>query len=314
MKVYLLPLIFGLSGCSLQKMALRQSTPIFQKASEAMMKEGDWEFFRASAPGNIKFLELIWEQDQENLGLLSSVIKSYAGYAFGIHETLALDDELGTIEDSLAKKDAITYYTRALDYGVFYLDKRGIRREDLLSNDEDNLRQKFQNLSGEDKMALLYTAQSWGSLINLQKDNVSLVSQVSKVKLMFDRVCELDPDIDHNVCDVFYAQYDASRPKMLGGNPEKGEEHFLSAIKKHPKNLLIRVAYIQSVVIPQMDAGKYEKEASFLREEFVKLANLNRDSLENTSPYKDAQELGLYNAIAKKRFTIIEKYKSKIFE
>lgn len=302
MAIYLVPLFFALAGCSLQKMALRSATPVFEESSRGMMKEGNWDFFKASAPGNIKFLELIWLQDKKNEELLSVLIKSYAGYAYTIHETLYLKDQISGDEESSSKKDAITFYTRALDYGVRYLDEKGISHKELLSSDDKKLKKKLESLGEEDFIAVLYTAQSWGSLINLQKDNVVLVSQLGQVKTLFDFVCSKKPDIDHNVCDIFYGQFYAGRPKMLGGDPEKGEELFLKAIKLHPKNLLLRLSYIQQVILPAMDAERYEKEAALLKEEITKW----EDSRSNSS-------LNLYNAIAKKRLEIIENNKKSIF-
>lgn len=302
MAIYLVPLFFALVGCSLQKMALRSATPVFEKSSKGMMKEENWNFFQASAPGNIKFLELIWLQDQENEKLLSVLIKSYSGYAYTIHETLYLDDQLRGTEESSSRKDAITFYTRALDYGLRYLGDKGISRDELHSNDDEKLKEKLKTLEDEDFMAVLYTAQSWGSLINLQKDNVVLVSQLGQVKTLFDFVCSKKPDIDHNVCDIFYGQFYAGRPKMLGGDPEKGEELFLKAMKLHPKNLLLRLSYIQHVIIPAMDSEKYEVEVALLKEGIAKWEDSKRDS-----------DLNLYNAIAKKRFEIIEKNKKSIF-
>lgn len=310
---YLLPLFVGLWGCSLQKMALRTQTPIMEKSAHGIMRENNWEMIKVASPGNLKFMELLYDQDPSNLRLLAVLIKSYTGYAFSIHETLAFGDELSGVDDSVSKKEAIFYYTRAFDYGLYYLNEKGISREDLLSNNTEKLEKKLEKLDADDKYALLYTGQSWGSLINLQKDNVALVSLVPKVKMLFDRVCKIDPDIDQNVCDMFYAQYEASRPKMLGGNPEKGEKLFLEAIAKHPQNLLIRMNYIQYLLIPSMDSEKYEKQAEVLKQEFAKWEDLNRDSLENVSPYKDARELNLYNSVAKKRFDFVEKFKKKIF-
>lgn len=310
---YLIPLVIVISGCSLQKMALRQSTPVFEKSSDGMMKEGDWDFFKAATPSNLKSMELIWMQDPENLKLLSVLVRSYAAYAFVVHETLAFEADLAGVDDSFAKKDAITFYTRTLDFGLLYLDKKGIKRKDLLENDDTKLIEKLNKLDVDDANALLYTAQAWGSLINLQKDNIALVSQIPKVKVLFDRVCKIKPDIDQNVCDIFFAQYEASRPKMLGGNPENAEKLYLAAIQKYPHNLLIRTNYIQYLLLPGFESEKYEKQALVLREELAKWGDLNRDDLENHSPYRNLQELNLYNSVAKKRFLIIEKYKSKIF-
>ncbi len=310
---FLLPILFAISSCSLQKMALRTSTPLFEKSNDGMMKEGNWEHFRASSPANLKFIELMWEQDKENLPLLGVLTKGYAGYAFGVHETLAFGDELAGIDNSPSKSEAIFFYTRALDYGLRYLDKKGLSRPDLLSSDENKLAKKLNDLSEEDATTLLYTAQSWGSLINLQKDNITLVSLIPKVKVLFDRVCKLKPDIDQNVCDIFFAQYEAARPKMLGGNPENAEKLYLAAIARHPQHLLIRLNYIQYLLLPGFEKEKYEQQAVVLREEFAKWSDQNRDSLDNVSPYRNVQDLNLFNSIAKKRFELIEKYKSKIF-
>jgi hypothetical protein len=313
MVVFFLPFLLMITSCSLQKLALRSSTPIFEKSANGIMGEGNWDFFKDSSPGNLKFMELLWEQDQANIHLLPVLSKSYAGYSFGVAETLFLEDELNNVDDSFWRKQAITFYTRALDYGLIYLEHKNLTRKDLLNHDEEVLKRKLQGMQKEDASALLYTAQSWGSLINLQKDNVALISHVPKVKLIFDRVCELQPDIDANACDLFYAQYESSRPRMLGGDPQKGEKLFLEAIKKHPENLLLRVNYIQYVILPHMDAEKYEKEAVSLRQEFERIDNLNRDNLEDVSPYKNHKGLNLFNSIAKKRFSIIEKLKNKIF-
>lgn len=312
---YLVPLLFVTVSCgTLQKWAMRSTTPVLEKSSDGLMQEGNWDFFRASAPASIKFLELLWLQDKENYKLLSVLIKSYSGYAFSVHETLAIEDELAGVEDSQAKKDAIIFYTRALDYGLLYLKHKGIERNDLLSNDFDKLKQKLKEFDEDDVVALLYTGHSWGSLINLQKDNVALVSQIPNVKLIFDRVCWLQHNIDHNICDMFFAQYEASRPKMLGGNPEKGEAMFKKSISKHPRNLLLRQFYIQYSLIPMMDTEKYEAQAAVMKEEIAKWENLNRDGLESVSTYKNTPELNLYNSVAKKRFLAVEKYKTKIFE
>lgn len=292
---------------------MRSTNPVFVKTSEDLLKEGHWNFFRDSSLGNLKLMELLWQQDQENLELLGVLIKGFSGYAFAIPETLYLEDEIKGVEGSRWKKEAIIYYTRSLDYGLYYLDQKGVKRDDLLANDEKRLKKKLKNLDEDDFMAVLYTAQSWGSLINLQKDNVALISHVPKVKILFDFVCDKKPDIDQNVCDIFYAQYESSRPKMLGGDPEKGEKLYLESIQKHPKNLLIRVSYVQYRLVPGFREEEFQREAVLLNEEFAKWEDLNRDALENRSTYKDMPELNLYNSIARKRFLIMYKLKNKIF-
>ena len=315
MKTFCLPLVLILSGCgTIQKYGLRSATPVFKKSSDLLTTERSWQFFADSAPGNLKLMELISLQDQDNTDLLGVLIKGYAGYGFAVPETLAFQDELSGKDDSPHKREAIIAYTKALDYGMTYFEKKGIKPKDILRFDEGKLTQALkEEMDEEDLVPVLYTAQAWGSLINLQRDNVALVSQVPKVKAMFDWVCAEKPKIENNVCDIFYAQYEAARPKMLGGNPEKAEELFLKSIASHPQHHLIRLTYIQYSILPAMDLEKYEKEAQILRASFQKFEDLNRDELEENSEYEKVQHLNLFNAIAKKRFEIIETNKKKIF-
>lgn len=315
MRFFMWPLLLGLVSCgSIKRWTLRSASPMFRDSSDKLTREGNWNFFKEAIPGNLKFLELIYHSDPSNIILLGVLTKGYAGYAFTVPETLAFADELADKENSPAKKEAIYFYTRAFDYGLDYLSKKDVSRADLLSLDETDLGEKLNSELGDDDVStVIYTAQAWGSLVNLQKDNVALVSQVPKIKAMFDWACMKKPDIDFGVCDIFAAQYEASRPRMLGGNPEKAEQLYLNAIKKYPQHLLIRIGLIQFVYLPAFEKEKYQEQAKILKAEFKKWEDVNRDTLEDTSEYKGSRDLELFNAIAKKRFEIIEKNKIKIF-
>ena len=316
MSVRLLVLVLSLVGCSsIQRVALRSASPLFVEGAKSLTLERSWDFFKESAPGNLKFLEMLYLQDKQNLEMLATLIKGYAGYAYAVPETLAFGDELSGVESSPHVKNAIEIYTRSFDYGLDYLLQKGIGRNKILNSDETELKNLLnKQLGKQDLTAILFTAQSWGGLINLQKDNIALVSQVPKVKVLFDWVCEKNPNIENGVCDIFYAQYEASRPRMLGGNPVRAQELYVAAIKKRPKHLLMRLGFIQYLILPAFDQPAYAREASVLTEEFSKWEDLNRDSLEDSSEYKSVEELNLFNAIARKRFHFIEKNKKKLFE
>lgn len=316
MRYLTLAMTLALSGCgTIQRMALRSASPMFVEGTKKLTLERNWDFFRESSPANLKFLEMIYLQDPQNLELLATLVKGFSGYAYAVPETLAYGDELAGVEESLHKKNAISLYTRALDYGLTYFKEKGITKSQILEGEDQDLSKTLdKNLGKADLTAVLFTAQAWASLINLQKDNVALVSHVPKVKTMFDWVCSKESKIENGVCDIFAAQYEAARPRMLGGNPEKAKELYAKAIQQRPKHLLIRVGYLQYSVLPGFDVEAYEKEAAILREEFAKWDDLNRDSLENGSEYKTVEELNLFNAIAKKRFELMELNKKKIFE
>lgn len=308
-------MLLGLVSCSsVQKLALKGVTPIFVEGSTKLTYERNWEFFREASPANIKLVEMLYLQDTTNLELLSTLIKTYAGYTYAVPETLALGDELGGLDESIHKQNAILLYTKTLDYGLEYFLQKGITKNDLLTLDEKKLRSKINNkLIKKDLTAALFTGHAWLSLINLQKDNVALISQIPRAKIVFDWVCSKDSNIENGICDMFYAQYEGSRPKMLGGNPEKAKELYTAAIKKRPRHLLIRVGFIQYMILPGFDKEAYGYEANILKEELAKWNNINRDTLVDTSEYKSVDHLNLFNAIAQKRFEFMEKNKTRIF-
>lgn len=310
-------IIIGTSCSLVKKVAISSSGSIMQDGSGQMNHEGNWEFFKSAAPANLKMLEGFWYAQQSNTQLLSLLIKGYGGFAFGVHETLALEDQLADVEESKDKQYAIWHYTKAFDYGVKFFKEKGISYKQLSDKTASVSLYSLldKKLNKEDKIAAFYFAQSWGGLINLQRTNVALMSNLGAVKAIIDWVCRDELDFELGSCDLFYAVYEAGRPAMLGGNLNKGKKIFLNSIKKYPNNLLARVSYIQYYIIPTMDEVLYAKEAEFLKKEFKyweKSLNLGtRNKLNNK--YVKNSKFNLFNSIAKKRFEIIEKYKNEIF-
>lgn len=315
MRISSLFILLSLMSCStMRKWGIRSATPVFEEASALNLHERNWEFFARSSPANLKLMEILYLEDRENLDMLGVLIKGYAGYAFAVPETLYLEAKLSGKEESQQKQNAIDFYTRAFDYGVQYFSKKEIRESDLLTLPEDKLIKKLKaQLDEDDLVAILYLAQSWGSLINLQKDNISLVSQAPRVKILADYGCSLDPKAENGFCDLFDAQYDAARPRMLGGNPERARETYTKAFEKYPKNLLMRVSFIEQLIVPSMDEEAFAEQEKILLPEFQEWESLARDEMKDNSSFASARDINLFNAIAKKRFQIIQKHKSKIF-
>ena len=307
------------SGCSsFRKMALGTATPMFLKSSKGFEKEPHWETFRDGIPSNLKLIDGLLEVRPEDRYLLASAIKGYAGYAFSVHETLLLEDQLSDRFESVHKKNAIAYYTKAFNYGLRFLENENVGWKELQTWSKDGvLSSKFDSRFSESQVDLegvLFTAQSLASMVNLQRDNMIMLSYLPLAKSMFDWVCEKNPDIANGVCPLFYASYEAGRPTMLGGNPEKGRELFEKFISSKPHNWLARVAFMQFYIVPMLDEDLYQKQKSHLEtyvrqhEKILKwdtdYAKLN----ESLGP----EDLRLYQAVAIKRYKIIKKYESDL--
>lgn len=310
MQTVLVLMILAFMGCSsVQKMAMRSATPVMVEGADKFSHERNWELFREAMPGNLKFYEVLYLQDTDNLELLGAVVKGYAAYSFGVEETLALGDRLDGFDDSYHTQNAIELYTRSLDYGLDYMHKKGLKRSDLLNMGDGELKKKLSKaFDREDYKVILFTAQSWVSLIKLQTQNPILNSHLPRAKVVFDWVCGEERNIENGVCDLYFAEYAAAL------TPESSKQLYQAAIKKRPLSLLVRVSYIQHILMQEKNLSAYEVEAKTLKEEFQRWRNLNRDTLDDNSDYKAEEQLNLFNAIAEKRFQFIEKNKKKIFE
>lgn len=303
----------------MRSVALKTAAPLFMESMSGIEAEGNWEQFKNGVPANLTLIDGLLAVRPSDENLLMAAIKGNAGYAFGVAETLYLDDKLQDKSTSPYKEQAIAHYTKAFEYGLRYLDANDLSFEDIKKamKAKKGIPGLLENqLSGSqvDLEAILFAAQALGGLINLQRDNLQLVSLLPVVKGMFDWVCELEPGIAHGTCQIFYGTYEAGRPAMLGGNPEKGKEIFEKLIAENPNNWLARTAFLEYYSIPQYDEDVYNRQKKELLKNSEKLkASLNYDPKGTKDPAFSDPTLKLYQAIAIKRFDIIRKYEKDIF-
>lgn len=309
------------SSCSFNRLAVNTSSGLLYEASNSAEAESNFEVFRTAVPGNLMLLEGLLSQSPDNKQILASLTKGYAGYAFAINESDMLNEEWGELKTDSGKNQALFNYTRAMNFGLRYLKQSQIEFNDLISkmNEPQGIQHLLDKRLSDDKQDLelvLFTAQSLADLINLQKDNISLVAQLPVAKAMFDWVCMKDPKINYGMCDIFYGAYESGRPKMLGGNPEKGKEIFLRAIENHPNNWLIRSSYMQFYLIPQNDKDGFQQQLEFLkyREEAYKNFHVyTADPNRKEADWSREPRLRFYQSLALKRFELMNKYQKQFF-
>lgn len=311
-----------LSSCStFNKAAVGGSSDLVYNASNAVLGESNFEIFKNGVAGNLILMEGLLVQSPKNQNLLATLNKGYAGYAFAVNETQMNEEEWAEAKTEDGKKQALFNYTRSLHFGIRYLKEEGIEFSDIIArmNEPQGIHQILdKKLSNDDKRDLevvLFTAQSLAALINLQKDNMGFVSQLSAAKGMFDWVCQKDPSINYGTCDIFYGAFEAGRPTMLGGNPQKGKEIFLKAIAKHPHNWLIRTSYMQFYLIPQNDEDGFKEQMLALKvfnEEFSRYYIFDNESRVE-GPWTREEGLRFYQTLALKRYDLITHFQKKFF-
>ena len=307
---------FSFNSCSVvDNVAYKSTARMIEGSSTELLTETDWNFFQSAIPGNIKFLEGLLENGKNNEHLIASLVKAYTGYAYGVHETNYLKDKILGNENSSHLSNAVLFYHRALEYGFKFLELKGLpwKKLQMNINQPKKMASMLRSKIGKkDKETLFFLGNALGSLANLQKDNMRVVSSVPIIKAIYDRVCKESPHFQGGSCKMFYGIYELSRPKLLGGNPKLGKKYFEQGLKMYPKNSLIRLSYIQYYVVPNRNKKEFNKQMAILeksRGEFEE----NRRKF-SWGKDKKKSPIGLYNAIAFKRYSIYKKYKRKAFD
>lgn len=213
--------VLALSGCSLKKTVINSSALFMDDVMDSFFEEGDIVFAEQAIPANLKLLDgLIKGSANENDGLLLKGCKLYAMYAMGFMEDASLDKK--TDKENL--KRASAFYERGKDYGLAILKKNPDFKKSV-EGSIDDFTQVMPAFGENDVETLFWAAFAWGEYINLNRNNVSAIAGLPKVKAMIERVIELDDKYFYGLPHLFMIVY-YSMPKMFGGDYDKAKKEY----------------------------------------------------------------------------------------
>jgi hypothetical protein len=294
-------------------MTVATGSNLMYEAGRDMETESNFELTRSALAPNLKLIESLGSQAPNNRELLLTLTKGYTALAFVVNETDMYEEEWSGKKSEDNKRQALKNYTKAMNFGLRYLETKDVHYAELFSNTKAIL---DKNLSSSlmDVESVVFTAQAIGGMINLQKDNMTLVAQLPIVKIMFDWACSKKPDINFGTCDIFYGAYESGRPKMLGGNPEKGKEYFLKAMEKYPHNWLVKTSYIQYYLVPMSDEEGFAKEMSALEKINKDFESFSIYSPQQVTPiWNQEPHQRIYQSLALKRHELLNRYRKQLF-
>jgi hypothetical protein len=319
MKRVLIFLLF-FTGCSgVDYLAVRTTSKLLYRASNHLELEGNWDKFRDGTPSNLVFFEGLLSLEPENRELLASLIKGHAAYAFAVYETLYLEDKYSGNSFSQNKKQALAYYSRAMEYGSRFLEINGITYQQVMQQKELEAVTTFldQNLpaSEENVEALFFLAQALAGMISLQRERPIFLAQMPVVQGIFNWACGHRPNLHSGACDIFNATYMAQIPAAMGGKPKEAKARFLQAMEKYPDNWLIQANYLTALVVPMQDKEAFNQVSHFLVEKGKRFEQEQLwQPLAPAGPVDpETHRLRLYQSIALKRFEIIQKHSKELF-
>jgi len=278
----ILPVV-AFTGC-VQTIAVTTVGNIAYDGFSAITEEGDLSFAEEALPGNIKLLEVMLKSDPENDHLLTLVSQGYSSYA------------LGYLEDSLQDR-ARDFYKRGRDFGLRMLRQdAGVAR--ALDGTIDDLRAALATRDKDLVPAAFWTAFGWGSYIYLSLDNMDAIGDLPRTEALMEFVAQHDSTYYFGGAHVFLGTLFGSRPRMLGGNPERAKAHFETALRLNGGKFLMTYIYYARSYAVQTQNEKLFNEL---------LAKVESASLEILPEFR------LANAIAKQKARRLLSNQSELF-
>jgi hypothetical protein len=219
-----------LAGCNMVRIATNQTADVLAVAAPSMAMESDVDLAREAAPGQLKTVEGFYLASPENRKLMRLLAQGYCEYSFGF-----LDSDLealtmaGRDDEQTAKlrQRATGLYQRCMSYGLKLL---GHSWEPALKGDLAEFRAKVGRTNRDHVEGMFFTALGLASAININRDNLAMVADLPRAKMMFERIIQLDEKFYNAGAHTALGMLYASQGAAVGGNPTKGREHFDRAI------------------------------------------------------------------------------------
>ncbi len=218
------------ASCGIKKIATKASTDIFYDATPAIDSESDVDLARDSSLGFLKMLEGFYRQNPKDKKVLLLLTRAYSGFAYGFTENDILASKgSDPVLFEKSNQRAKLFYTRAKDYGTQLLSlnpKFAAAQEGTL----EEFQAALKSFGQRDVENLFWVGFSWGNYLNFHKDSPEAIAEMPRIEALMNRVRELEDSYYYGGPDLFLGALYGSRPKLLGGDPDKSKLHFEKAI------------------------------------------------------------------------------------
>jgi len=228
--------LFPVSACDLGKLTVDTTAKVLVRAQPSLQQESDYQLAHDALPATLKTVEGFWIVDPDNSDLIGILTEGYCQYGTAFveddWEIAKFAKKLDEIEADNARATHI--FTRCLNYALKQLGERW--QTDLFDTTE-KVAQLVKDTGANQRTPMMWAALALGSIINHNLSRPEMLSYLSTVKVILDRVLELDranlPDrrdlaaLPHIAYGMIYSVGSA----QVGGDAAKARAEFDAALK-----------------------------------------------------------------------------------
>jgi hypothetical protein len=226
-------------------MAVNVMAPILENTTDVALRSSDPKLVGDALPTSLLLLEGMLEThpDQREIASLASML--YFSYGFAFVEP-----------DDPAR--ASTLYDRGREVGwVGY--GRADRAAAIRSGTFAEVAEALERMRTKDAEALLWVAANWGMWIQQNLDDPRAAADFARLMPLADRIAALDETLFWGMPRVLLGAMHASRPVLLGGNPDRSLEEFERAETVSGGNVLLaKVFFAKTYCVQTFDREAFE--------------------------------------------------------
>lgn len=220
-------------------------TPILENTVDVALRSEDPQLVRDALPTSLLLLEGMIETHPGNRDAALLAATLYFAYGFAFVEP----------ED---RERASALYDRGREAGWRAFDRpeaeAAIRRGTF-----QEVASALEELRMRDAETLLWVGANWGMWIELNLAEPSAAADFARLLPLVERTAELDDTVFWGMPRILLGAMHASRPVMLGGDPERSRREFERAFDVSERNMLLaQVLFARTYCVQTFDRDAFE--------------------------------------------------------
>lgn len=239
-----------LSGCSLKRAAVNLAGDAISGGGRAYSSDDDPDFIREALPFGIKVSESLLEESPEHRGLLASVAKGYAVYAYLLQNQADRIEAADLSKAKALRRRAHRFYLRSRDYAL-----RGIGIDSRSADLFLTVANRIPKATKGDAPFLYWAAVSWAGALSAAKDDLMLLSELPLSGMMAERILQIDEAYEGGAAHEFLITYEGSRP---GGRAGAARRHYQKALElSEGRRSSVHLALAEAVAVREQNAREF---------------------------------------------------------
>ncbi len=236
--------LLGLSLCLTSCTRLLTIT-VIEPTVANLQQQTDLDLVCEGAPAYLLMIDSMIASSPKDRSLLRTGAQSYSAYTAALAECGAEQKRIMVIAD------------KARLYGTTLID---LLLADNASSRLDVLERELAGAARSDVPSLFWGSMAWLTWIQQQQGAPKAMADLLSVEKIMTRLLELDETYQAGSIHLFFAGLQATRPAMLGGDPEGSRRHFEQALAISRRQfLLVQTSYAELLARQTLDQELHDR-------------------------------------------------------